>query len=200
MPNKDEDRVGFHTWLDKSLALQAPYYPAEEILTFDEKEELPIVNKIYKVRPSALPYTSSATTKPAPFRTIVEKIAAECDKDGFQTADEPLRVHMMGVTPKKMAYIKGMARTSVVLAVLRFAQLNEWKLEDYLPQLCSSMYFISGACLFLSLVRLFISWHGGGAWGVGAKGRDGITKRGIKVTSVFNEKSSLFITEFDFRI
>lgn len=178
MPNKDEDRVGFHNWLENSLTLQAPFHPMEEILTFADDEELPFVGKIYKVRPSALPYSMSATTKPAPFRTIVEKIAEECDKDGFQTADEPLRVHMMQVDPKKMAYIKGMARTSVVLAVLRFAQLNEWKLQDYLPQLCSSMAFISGECLFLSLARLFISWHGGRALGSGGEGERGNHKRG----------------------
>ena len=71
----------------------------DEILTFADEEELPIVGKIYKVCPSALPYSMSASTKPAPFRTIVEKIAEECDKDGFQTADEPLRVHMMQVDP-----------------------------------------------------------------------------------------------------
>lgn len=178
MPNKDEDRVGFHNWLEKSLTVQGTFHPMDEILTFADEEELPIVGKIYKVRPSALPYSMSASTKPAPFRTIVEKIAEECDKDGFQTADEPLRVHMMQVDPKKIAYIKGMARTSVVLAVLRFAQLNEWKLQDYLPQLCSSMSFISGECLFLSLARLFISWHGGRALGSGGEGERGNHKRG----------------------
>lgn len=149
----------------------------DDILTFADDEALPIDGKIYKVRPSALPYSIHASTKSFPFRTIVEKIAEECDKDGFQTADEPLRVYMM-VDPKKMAYIKGMARTSVVLAVLRFAQLNEWKLQDYLPQLCSSMAFISGECLFLSLARLFISWHGGRALGSGGEGERGNHKRG----------------------
>ena len=100
------------------------------------------------MRPQMLPYTMAATTKPHPFKTVVTQLADEIDKDGFVTGDQPLLVYLCNTQPKQLAYVKGMARTSVVFAALRFAQLSEWTVQEYLPQLQSTMSLITGVCFY----------------------------------------------------
>ena len=90
--------------------------------------------------PWAFGYDCGATTKPPPYAITCKQLAAEMEKDGFVTNDEPLRAFARNIDGKSafvLGHVKGAARFCVLLAPLvwLWKQKNGMKVVDVFPLL-----------------------------------------------------------------
>ena len=88
--------------------------------------------------PWAFGYDRGATTKPPPYAITCKQLAAEIEKDGFVTNDEPMRAFARTIDRKSafiLGHVKGAARFSVLLAPLvwLWKQKNGMKVVDVFP-------------------------------------------------------------------
>ena len=88
-------------------------------------------------------FDANSSTKPPPFAITCRQLAAEIDKDGFVTKDEPMRAFIQPSVTKEnfvLGHVKGAARFAVLLApmVWLWSQGKNQKIIDVFPVLFNS--------------------------------------------------------------